>query len=148
MCKLPYLPEGKKILYAEHDHEFMKAAKLAAESLSLDPGHKIGSVIVKEGAIIGRGGNGSKFHQNIGCIRKMLHVPTGKGYWLCPGCQTHHHSEQTALKDVRKNGHNPEGADIYLWGHWWCCQSCWGKMIEAGINNVYLAKDAEKLFKK
>jgi len=39
-----------------------------------------------------------------------------------------------------------ESCDLYLWGHWWCCESCWNKMIEINIRNIYLLKDSEILF--
>src|SRR3989344_441935 len=49
---------------------------------------------------------------------------------------------------IVKNGHETIGADLYLWGHWWACQPCWNAIIEAGIENVYLLKDSERLFNK
>lgn len=147
MTKLPYLPEGRKILYVPENKPFMQAAKQAAETISLDPQHPIGAVVVQDGKIIGRGANGSWFHKGLGCVRKWFGVPTGKGYWMCPGCQPRHHAEPSALKDVRHNGHDPQGADIYLWGHWWCCQSCWEKMMKADIYRVFLVEGAEEKFR-
>lgn len=140
MKKLPYLPESREILYVSAENKFMQAAKKVAETKSLDAGFKTGAVIVKDGEIIGEGANGSNFHQKFGCIRKFLKIKTGKKYWLCPGCLPHNHAEQSALADVKFRGISPQGADLYLWGHWWCCQSCWAKMIEAEIENVYLEK--------
>jgi len=146
MNALPYLPAGKTIAYVKEDHEFMQAAKQAAHALSFDPKHPIGAVIVKNGVIIGQGANGSVFHHWLGCLRKLLKIPTGKGYWLCPGCQPRHHAEPSALKAVQRDGIEVSGADMYLWGHWWCCQACWEKMIKAGINQVYLVEDAQQKF--
>jgi len=147
--ELPYLPKSREILYVPSDNKFMLAAKKYAEENSQDSAFKTGAVIVSDGKIIGRGANGSDFHEKIGCVRKFFHAPTGKFYWLCPGCSPQNHAEQSAIKDALKNK-SPQpplsrggvgGADLYLWGHWWCCQSCWEKMIEAGIRNVYLEEN-------
>ena len=141
--KLPYLPTGKEILTVPETDTFMKAAKMVAQTLSRDPEHPTGAVIVLEGQIIGRGANGSDYHAEHGCKRKELKIPTGEKYELCPGCDPKNHAEQTALKNCTES---PKGADLYLWGHWWCCESCWGKMIQAGIKNVYLLEGASEKF--
>ena len=146
---LPYLPLGWEILYVPPENEFMVEAKKAATVLSTDGGHPTGAVVVKDSAIIGRGANESFFHKRVGCVRKGLRkvfpVPSGKMYWTCPGCSPRFHAEQQAIKDAKKNGHDPKGADLYLWGHWWCCESCWEKMIDAGITRVFLEKSPKGL---
>lgn len=143
--KLPYLPNGREIKYVPVDHPHLQAAKLVAETESLDTAHQTGAIIVKDDKIIGAGANGSKLHINLGCIRKKLHIKTGTKYFLCPGCAPKNHAEQTALKSCKLD---PKDADLYLWGHWWCCQSCWQSMIKSGIKNVYLPVEADKKFKK
>jgi deoxycytidylate deaminase len=145
MNDLPYLPAGREILYAAADNEFMMAARAAAETLSSDKEHPTGVVITRDGGILARGANVSTYHEEHGCRRKELHIPTGEGYELCEGCDPRNHAEQGAISEVQGGCKN---ADIYLWGHWWCCESCWSKMIEAGIKNVYLAAGAEEKFKK
>jgi dCMP deaminase len=145
MRDLPYLPEGREILYVGADNEFMSAAKEAAEELSSDHAHQTGVVIVRHGVVVGRGANVSTYHEDHGCRRKELNIPTGENYELCEGCDPKNHAEQVALSQMQGGCEN---ADIYLWGHWWCCESCWSKMIEAGIQNVYLVEDAEGRFKK
>ena len=147
MCTLPYLPNGRKILYVSADNQFMQAAQLAAETMSLDVAHKTGAVVVRNDEILGRGANGSHFHTFPGCVRKFLKAKTGTLYWACPGCSPKHHAEPSSLRDALRNGHNLEGADLYLWGHWWCCQGCWQRMIKAGIKNVYLLEGASDKFK-
>ena len=148
--ELPYLPLGWDVSYVSADNEFMLAAQKAADVLSTDVGHPTGAVVVKDGAIIGRGANRSLFHQKLGCVRKGLRklfsVPSGKMYWTCYGCSPRFHAEQSALRDAQKNGHEIKGADLYLWGHWWCCESCWDKILETGIENVYLLDGAKGLF--
>jgi deoxycytidylate deaminase len=155
--KLPYLPEGREIKYVALENEFMQKAKYAAEELSTEKRHSTGAVIVKNGEIIGIGANQSglkneklrKLHDEKGiCVRKFIHAKTGTLYWTCPGCASpSSHAEQEAIKDAKKKGNNTDGADLYLYGHWWCCESCWGKMIDAKIKNVYLLINSEELYK-
>lgn len=137
---LPYLPKYREILYVSSENKFMKLARQFAKENSQDSGFKTGAVIVADGKVIGQGANGSDFHEKIGCVRKFFHIKTGQKYWMCSGCSPRNHAEQSALADVKSRGISTEGADLYLWGHWWCCQSCWAKMIEVGIKNVYLEK--------
>jgi deoxycytidylate deaminase len=75
-------------------------------------------------------------------------MPTGEGYDLCEGCNSKFHSEPSAIRDALSKNKDTEGADLYLWGHWWCCKDCWDSMISAGIKNVYLLDGSEKLFNK
>lgn len=140
----PYLPPNRTILYVPEDHPMMQAAKDVAQEQSLDSAHPTGAVIVRDNTIIGKGANGSDYHEKYGCERKRLNIPTGEGYDLCDGCHPKNHAEQKAIADANKNNRTTEGADLYLHGHWWCCQSCWGKMIEAGIKDVYLSEDTKK----
>ena len=161
---LPYLPPGREILYVPIAHPHMQAAKTVAETQSLDPDHPTGAVVALDNEIIGQGANGSHFHKKNGCERKKRNIPTGQGYELCEGCHPKNHAEQKAIANAREGDKREEridiqpnhkskitnhiSLDIYLWGHWWCCQSCWAKMIEFGINNVYLPEGAEQMFRK
>lgn len=144
--KLPYLPAGKTIQYKPLSDTYIQLAKKSAENFSKDPNHKTGAVIVKDGKVIGQGANGSDFHTKIGCPRKFFGIPTGKLYAICPGCNPINHAEQVAIRNAIKNGHNPNDADLYLYGHWWCCQWCWAAMIKANIKNVYLPENAHTYF--
>ena len=141
---LPYIPAGHTIEYVPLENPFMQAARLVAETESLDPDHATGAVLVRADEIIGAGANGSNYHKQHGCARKAQNIPTGEGYELCEGCHPKNHAEQTALANCA----DPTNADCYLWGHWWCCQSCWNAMIQSGIKNVYLPEGAEKMFRK
>lgn len=151
----PYLPDGREIKYVGPDNEFMQAAMKAREELSTDKKHPTGAVVVKNNTIIGRGANRSlvsfsKILVNTHhkwCLRKVFGMPTGKGYWLCPGCvQPSRHAEKSAIMDATHNGHKVDGADLYLHGHWWCCKPCWDTMLKAGIKNIYLLDDSWNLF--
>lgn len=144
----PYLPEGRTILYVPEENEYMQEAKKYAWENSLDRIMPNASILVKDGAIIGRGANGSNYHDTHECERVKQNIPTGEGYELCEGCHPKNHGEPKAIKDAKDNGKDPKSADIYLWGHWWCCEPCWNEMIKAGIKDVYLLKGSEVLFNK
>jgi len=114
----------------------------------VSPNPLVGCVIVKEGKIIGKGANGSDFHETHECERVKQNIPTGEGYELCEGCHPKNHSEPRAIQNAKDNGHETDGADLYLWGHWWCCEPCWNVIKAAGINQVYLAEGSHELFDK
>lgn len=153
--KYPFIPAGREFLYVGIDNVFMKEAMEYARKYSTDRMHPTGAVIVKDGVVLGGGANTSKLplaflrdaHQEGLCIRKILKIKSGTKYWMCPGCVTNDdHAEAHAIRDAIKNGHNTVGTDLYLWGHWWCCEPCWQKMIAAGISKAYLLDDSENLF--
>lgn len=142
----PYLPDGKTIAYVLADNPFMHAAEEYARAHSLDKEHPTGAVLVKDGIIVGYGANGSTYHEEHGCERKRQGIPTGERYDLCEGCHPKNHSEPKAIADARSRGEDTHGADLYLYGHWWCCKPCWDAMIAAGIKTLYLLEGSEKLF--
>lgn len=146
--KYPYLPPGREIRYVVEDHPWMREAREYAREHSLDASVKTGAIVVKEGVVIGRGANGSTYHQKHECERVKRGIPTGQGYELCEGCHPKNHAERQAIFTAMKDGYDAAGADLYLWGHWWACEPCWKAMIEAGIANVYLMKESETLFNK
>lgn len=151
----PYLPKGRTILYVPESNPFMmEAKKFAQENNTVKHTHAI--VMVKEGRVIGRGSIGGGYHGEIdsatrekrGCAREHMNVPTGTRYDLCGGCGADYHSEAMVIRDAQEHGEDPQGADVYFWGHWWCCSPCWEKMIAAGIRNVFLLEGSERLFNK
>lgn len=146
--KYPYLPPGRDIKYVLSENEYMKEAKVWAKEFSLDKTMPTGSVIVKDSKIIGKGANGSNFHQFHECERVKRGIPTGQGYELCEGCHPRNHSEPNAIKNAKDSGFDAKGADLYMWGHWWCCKNCWEAMITENIKNVYLLENSEILFNK
>lgn len=145
--KYPFIPSDRRFHYVPPDNEFMLEARTMARK-STDKMMPVGAVIVKNGFIIGRGVNASEYHKKFGCERQKKKMPTGIGYGLCPGCDPKFHAEQTAIRDAEIKGKDTKGADLYLWGHWWNCQKCWEKMKLAGIKNVYLMENSEKLFNR
>ncbi|MEN9921199.1 MAG: hypothetical protein RLZZ517_177 [Candidatus Parcubacteria bacterium] len=144
----PYLPEGREIKYVSILNPFMARAKEVAQTMSLDKVMPGGAIVVKDGQIIGEDGNGSDYHETHECERVKQNCPSGQGYELCEGCHPKNHSERSAITDALERGNNPQGADLYLWGHWWCCEPCWDEMIKAGIKDVYLLEGSEELFDK
>ncbi|MCC7160319.1 hypothetical protein IT399_01145 [Candidatus Nomurabacteria bacterium] len=146
--KYPYLPEGRTILYVPENNIFIQSAKNYASKNSLDSAMPTGSVLVFGGVVVGLGANGSDYHKTHECERVKNKIPTGQGYELCEGCHPKNHSESKAIENAKQNGFDTKNADIYLWGHWWCCESCWNSIISAGIKNVYLLEGSEILFNK
>lgn len=146
----PFIPKGRKIKYVDENNEFIQEAKKFAKVNSLDKNMPTGSVVVYDGKVIGRGANGSVYHDKHGCERVKRGIPTGEGYELCEGCHPKNHSEPRAIKNVKEK--HPKAdlakADLYLWGHWWACEPCWKAIDKAGIRNVYLVDDSHKFFNK
>jgi len=151
----PYMPPGRHLKYVPADHPFMLEAKKAQETLSTELGQSTGAVVVLNEKIIGVGANQAgiknrriqKKHREGICLRRLLKIPTGTKYWVCPGCAGYSsHAEQQAIRQAEKNGHDPRGADLYLYGHWWACEPCWNAAIQAGIKDIYVADDAHKNF--
>lgn len=144
----PFLPAGRTIQYVESDNPFMQAARTFCLANSLDKSVPTGSVIVRDGVVVGSGANGSSYHESNICERIRQNIPTGQGYDLCEGCHPRNHSEAKAVDDAIAHAQDTQGADLYLWGHWWCCEPCWRRMLEAGIQNVYLLSGSHILFNK
>lgn len=144
----PYLPEGRTIKYVPMTNQYMLKARTYAKDFSLDTMMPTASVIVKDGKIITMAANGSDYHEKHGCERVRLGSKTGEDYDKCEGCSPINHSERRAVFNALREGYLLEGADLYLWGHWWCCEPCWKSMNEAGISDVYLLEKSEILFNK
>ncbi|MBI2355598.1 MAG: hypothetical protein HYV13_00105 [Candidatus Doudnabacteria bacterium] len=143
----PYLPEGRTILYAPEDNEFILIARQNRQPLIEQYPSSIStsSIIIKDGKVIGSGTN-KPIHKSF-CPRTVFDSASGEDYELCPKyCHSDNHSEASAIRDAISKGLDIHGADIYLYGHWWLCKPCWDKIIEAGINNVYLVEGAEDKF--
>ena len=144
----PYIPVGRDIKYVDLDNKWMSMAKEYARENSLDKVMPGAAVIVKDGNLIGIGANGSEYHDNNECERVKLKCKSGEGYELCEGCHPDNHSERSAILDSKEKNNNLSGADLYLWGHWWCCEKCWDEMISVGIKDLYLLEGSEIIFNK
>jgi deoxycytidylate deaminase len=153
----PYIPEGRAIKYVPEGDQYMSEARAVRKGFSTESNHPTGAVVVLGGEIVGKGANqaaiGDKrlqdLHKRGLCVRKILGIPSGQRYWLCPGCaKFKHHAEARAVRDALSKKASIEGADLYLYGHWWCCKPCWDAMAAAGIRDVYLVDGAGALFKR
>jgi deoxycytidylate deaminase len=152
--KYPYLPEGRSLLLVDMSNPFMIKAKEIART-SNDKQQPTGSVIVNEkGEIVSTASNKNpltsemliNLHKKY-CIRHFFHIPSGDKYWLCPGCAgKESHAESRAVKQLIDFGDTTGIFDLYLWGHWWCCDTCWKNMLKIPIRNVYVLEDSEILF--
>lgn len=154
--KLPYVPDIL-IEYVPESDPFMRAAKEYARLNATDRQMPTGSVIVKNGEILGRGANQitlknpffARIHKDYFCVRRLLHIPSGQKYWLCPGCaSSKQHSEARAARDVIKGGRDATGSDLYLWGHWWACKPCCDAVIAVGVKRIFLLEDSARLFNR
>ena len=129
-------------------NEYMSQAKEFARLHSLDKVMPTGSVIVKDGIVLGKAANGSSYHETHICERVHLKIPTGQGYELCEGCHPKNHSEVRAVADALSKGIDLQGAEIYLWGHWWLCRWCRDSLSKVGIQKIFLLERSEILFNK
>ncbi len=143
---LPYLPQGRRQLEVEATNPFMAQALSKVQEMDGKGANRAAcSAIVKDGKLIGIGCN-SSLHRTF-CPRKALGISTGQGYELCPDfCHSRNHSESAAIRDARTKGMDTTGADVYMAGHWWACEPCWSTMIEAGVRDLYVIKDADELY--
>lgn len=156
IASLQYWHPSLELFYVTEDDKYMQAAKVVRNTLSTDRFHSTGAVVVKDGEIIGQAANQAGFkheyfirlHEKGKCVRKWLKVKSGTRYWLCPGCsKSKDHAETGASKDaMKRHPDKVEGATLYLYGHWWCCEPCAKAMVHAGIKNVVLLEDAKKAF--
>ena len=148
MSIYPFEPK-KGYQFVTMDNSYMQAAMKAAKELSWDTGNEpnspVGAVFVLNGKIILRSSNGSDYHKKNGCERKKLGI-VGKDYELCPGCSSKVHCEQKGHQEAKIKGISLKGSDMYMFGHFWCCEPCCKALEEAGVANYYLLKDSHLLF--
>ncbi len=148
--KYPYMPSDRFIKYVPVDHPFMVEAAKAREECAGDPLYPVGIVMVKDGRVVARAGNG--FNRGPGkvhvCPRIVLDCPSGTGYELCDLHDAPGHSERMLLAAARESGVDPVGSDVYMFGHWWACEPCWTALIEAGVRDLYVVDDAHERFSR
>jgi deoxycytidylate deaminase len=150
MIDYPYLPEGKQFQYVPFDHPHMIAAEQARKDCAGDSLYPVGIVLVKNGEVVARAGNG--FNRGGGtkhvCPRVVLDCPSGTGYELCSLHDSIGHAETMLMQVAAEQGIDINGSDTYMFGHWWCCEHCWKSMIDAGVRNVYVVDDAHERFSR
>mgnify|MGYP001611427183 CR=1 FL=1 len=151
--KRSYLPKGTNVFYVGLDNEFMAKAREKAR-FSNDQQQPVGAILVCNGQVIDSDYNEGalshpwlvKMHQKF-CIRHFLGIPTGKYYWICPGCSDgKSHPEYKTCTRLLEKGIPGRPLDLYNWGHWAICPVCFLAMEKIKLDNLYLLKDCEKLF--
>jgi len=144
----PYLPEGRAFKFVPDGDPFLEEAKRARSELAGDPIWPNGAVLVRDGKVIARAGNGYNRGSHLIhiCPRIVHDCPSGQGYELCDLHDSPGHAEWMVVKVAQQEGIETQGADLYMYGHWWCCKPCWDAMIAAGIRDVYLLEGADQEF--
>ena len=141
----PYLPKDKSFSFVPKTHPMMAAAEEAAYQHSGCSWWQTGAVVVKNNTILGRGANTGQWQPL--CPRYEKGCKTGEGYELCKTiCKQTGHAEIIAIQDALKKNHTIKNAQLYLFGHWWCCENCWTTILEHNIQTVYLVENAHQLF--
>lgn len=148
-----FVPEG---------HPVMQAAKKAASTHSLTPNYPIGIVAAIDDKVICAAGNGNGYHEANrekeghinGCRRMFISqervknggekIKPGQEFDLCPGCHTDFHAEANLKRKAEELGIDLKGADIHMYGHYWCCGECWDKMKKAEVGRVFLPDTYQK----
>jgi 2'-deoxynucleoside 5'-phosphate N-hydrolase len=146
----PYMPTDRHLKYAAVDNPFMIEAAKAREECAGDPLYPVGIVLVKDGRVVARAGNG--FNRGPGkvhvCPRVVLECPSGTGYDLCSLHDAAGHSEPMLIEEARRLEIDTVGADAYMFGHWWACEPCWKVLIDAGVRDLYVTDDAHERFSR
>jgi deoxycytidylate deaminase len=146
----PYMPNGRALKYVSAGNAFMQEAGRARIECAGDSLYPVGGVLVQDGKVIARAGNG--FDRGPGkvhiCPRIVLDCPSGTGYELCNLHDSIGHAEPMTIAAAHEAGESVEGADFYMYGHWWVCKPCWDAMIDAGVRDVYVTDDAHERFSR
>lgn len=135
--------------YVNASHPFMREAYKEACKSGCGS-RQVGAVIVKEGTVIARGYT-SKGREPAPCPRVLQNLPSGVGYELCPHCgesDLGSHAEADTITNAKIAGVDTQGGELYMFGHWWVCEPCWGKIRIAGIRKIFLVEGAVEMFQK
>lgn len=136
--------------FVSFDHPHMMAAYDARRECAGDTIFPIGVVLVKNDVVVARAGNG--FNRGSGikhvCPRVVMECPSLTGYELCSLHDTPGHAENMLVLAAAEQGIDPVGCDVYMSGHWWCCDACWRVLMEAGIRDVFIVDDAQERFSR
>lgn len=150
MINYPYLPPNRGFKFVPLNDPHMIAAEVARRECAGDSLYPVGVVLVREGEILARAGNG--FNRGSAtkhiCPRVVLECPSGTGYDLCKLHDSIGHAEPMLMQVAVEQGIDPTGCDVYMFGHWWCCEPCWKAMIDAGVKDVYVLDDAHERFSR
>ncbi|OGL86907.1 hypothetical protein A3I41_03050 [Candidatus Uhrbacteria bacterium RIFCSPLOWO2_02_FULL_48_18] len=150
MIEYPYLPPNRGFKFVPLTHPHMAAAEVARRECAGDSLYPVGVVLVRDAQVLVRAGNG--FNRGSAtkhiCPRVVLECPSGMGYDLCTLHDSIGHAEPMLMQVALEQGIDPTGCDVYMFGHWWCCEPCWKAMIDAGVRDVYVLDDAHERFSR
>ena len=100
---------------------------------------KVGVVFVKDDKVIGQGYNnvtgGIKDCREVGCIRDILHIPSGERREICRAIC----AEQIAITEAARNGIEIDGATAYVTTH--PCFICSKMLVSSGILEIVYSED-------
>lgn len=121
------------------DLKTIKKAIEKEEKASLCLRKQVGSVIVKNGKVIGRGHNGNSSNippcSVIGCAKDYFKFRPGQRNELCTGIC----AEQRAILNALKKGIDLKGATLYC--SYSPCTICSRFLVELGFKEVYYLKE-------
>ncbi len=102
------------------------------------------AVLVKDGKVLAVSASGEGRHQSEGrCAREDLGLHDGEGYEKCENCRPDRHSERLVVL-----GADAQNADVYVYGHYYFCDTCQAALKKAGVKNWYVLNDSQMLFNK
>lgn len=100
---------------------------------------KVGAVIVLNDKIIAQGYNnmtgGINDCKEVGCIREILHIPSGERREVCRAIC----AEQLAISEAARNGVKLDGGTAYITT--FPCHICSKMLVSSGINEIVYDKD-------
>jgi len=131
-----------KLVVRPWQEYFMEIAKTCASRSSCIRAQVGAAVVGQDKKIKATGYNGtpSKVPSCIElgfCYRIKNNIPSGTRYETCRSI----HAEQNAI--IQAGQDRCAGADMYIYGHNFICVLCKRFILQAGIENVYLQKDAD-----
>lgn len=100
---------------------------------------KVGTVIVKDGAVIAQGYNnmtgGINDCAEVGCIREKLNIESGTRREICRAIC----AEQLAISEAARNGVKLDGSVAYITT--FPCHICAKMLVSSGISEIVYDKD-------
>ena len=100
---------------------------------------KVGAVLVKDGKVIAQGYNnvvgGVKDCVDVGCIRDIMHIPSGTRREVCRAIC----AEQLAISEAARNGVEVDGSTAYITT--FPCHICAKLLVSSGISEIIYDAD-------
>lgn len=100
---------------------------------------KVGAVLVKDGLVVAQGYNnvtgGIKDCVDVGCIRDIMHIPSGERREVCRAIC----AEQLAITEAARNGINIDGSTAYITS--FPCHICAKLLVSSGIQEIVYDED-------